>query len=317
MSTSRISDARKRVLIMACTNCGGKDLVEDKTRGELTCRACGFVLKDRVEDHGPEWRAFTAEERDRRARTGAPMAIARADKGLSTIIGYGTRDASGHTLSGATRTTIYRLRKWQIRSWTHSTKIRNLKEALYEMNRLCSQMGIPQSIKETAAYIYRKTLEKKLIRGRRIDAIVAASIYLSCRIHHKPRQMDEIALEAKVDRRNLGSAIRRILLFIDMKFPLPSATDLLPRISSDLGLRSDTIMRAVSLIDEARVTGLTIGKSPGGIAGAAIYIASILEEDRRTQREIAEAARVTEVTIRNRYKQLVKSLKVDNLDQAR
>ena len=240
------------------------------------------------------------------------MAIARADKGLSTIIGYGTRDASGRALSGSTRTTIYRLRKWQIRSWSHSTKIRNLKEAMIEMDRLCSQLGIPKSIKDTAAYVYRKTLAKKLIRGRRIDAIVAASIYLSCRIHHKPRQMDEIAIEAKVDRRNLGSAIRRILLFLDLKIPLPSATDLLPRISSDLGLKSGTTMRAISLIDDARAIGLTTGKAPGGIAGAAIYIASILEEDRRTQREIAEASRVTEVTIRNRYKQLVKSLNVDS-----
>jgi transcription initiation factor TFIIB len=56
---------------------------------------------------------------------------------------------------------------------------------------------------------------------------------------------------------------------------------------------------------------LTSGRGPAGIAAAATYIASLLTDERRTQGEIAKGAHVTEVTIRNRYKELTQRLNIE------
>jgi len=180
--------------------------------------------------------------------------------------------------------------------------------AFMELNRLSSQLGVPDKIKETAAFIYRRALTKRITRGRVIDGMVAASIYLSCRIHEAPRQLDEIAAQAKVERKNLGRCVRIIIRGADIRAPLPSARNFVSRISSDLNLEGRTVRKAVSIIAGAKKKGITVGKHPSGIAGASLYIAGIVENDRRTQREIASASRVTEVTIRNRYKDMVREL---------
>ncbi|TXT54791.1 MAG: Transcription initiation factor IIB [Candidatus Thorarchaeota archaeon] len=303
-----LSDRRKRSAV--CSICGGTDFYEDTTRGENICTSCGCVVNERIMDTGPEWRAFTAEERDARARTGSPMTLTMADKGLATTISWSDRDANGRAIAATKRAEIYRMRKWQIRTLVHSSQHRNLSIAMSEMDRLTSQLGIPRDTKETAALIYRKALTKRLVRGRSIEGMVSASIYLSCRIHKIPRQLDEIVTEARVNRKELGQCVRLILRYVDVKVPIPSANDLMPRISADLALDGKTVQTAMNIINEAREKGITAGKDPGGLAAAALYIAGIIEDDRRTQREIAEASNVTEVTVRNRYKDLATNLQI-------
>ena len=291
-----------------CVACGDSSFTRDYARGERVCTSCGLVASERNVDRGPEWRAFTSEERDAKARTGAPMRLSIADKGLSTIIDWRNKDASGRALTTNTRAAIYRMRKWHIRSRVHSSHHRNLGFAMSEMERLSSQLGIPREARETAALIYRKALTKRLVRGRSIDSVVAASVYLACRIHRIPRRLDEIVTEARTNRKQISQAVRLVLSKVNVKVPLASAKDLIPRLSSDLALEGRTVRKATEIIQRAKEGRITIGKDPGGIAGAALYIASILEEDRRTQREIANVSHVTEVTIRNRYKELVRSL---------
>jgi transcription initiation factor TFIIB len=290
--------------------CGQSIFTQDYTRGEYTCTTCGLVASERSADTGPEWRAFTAEERDARARTGAPMTLMIADKGISTMIDWRNKDASGRTLTSTTRAAMYRMRKWHIRSKLHSSQDRNLGIAMSEMQRLSSQLGVPRDVRETAALIYRKSLMKRIVRGRSIESVVAAAVYLACRIHRIPRSLDEIAVETVVGRKKIGHAVRLVVSKIKVNVPLPSAHDLIPRLSSDLLLNGRTVMKATEIIQLAKERHVTIGKAPNGIAGAALYIAGILEEDRRTQREIAIASRVTEVTIRNRYKELVRVLDI-------
>jgi transcription initiation factor TFIIB len=291
-----------------CVGCGQSLFTKDYARGEHTCTVCGLVLSERITDKGPEWRAFTADERNSRARTGAPATLTIADKGLATMIDWRNRDASGKALTSSTRAAIYRMRKWHIRSRLHSSKHRNLSVAMSEMERLSSQLGIPRDVRETSASIYRKTLAKKLVRGRSIESVVAASIYLACRIHRIPRRLDEVVSETNLDRKKIGQSVRLIVTQTNLNVPLPSAKDLIPRLSSDLFLKGRTVKKATEIIKEAKERYITMGKDPGGIAGAALYIAGILEDDRRTQREIANVSRVTEVTIRNRYKELVRVL---------
>jgi transcription initiation factor TFIIB len=294
--------------IEACVGCGGSSFTRDYARAERICTSCGLVVSERSADRGPEWRAFTAEERNAKARTGAPMRLTIADKGLSTTIDWRNKDASGRPLTSNTRAAIYRMRKWHIRTRVHGSQHRNLGIAMSEMERLSSQLGIPRDARETAALIYRKALAKRLVRGRSIEAVVAASIYLACRIHRIPRRLDEVVAEAKIDRKQMGQAVRLVIYQVNVNVPLASAKDLIPRLSSDLGLEGRTVRKATEIVKNARKQRITIGKDPGGIAGAALYIAGILEEDRRTQREVAKVSRVTEVTIRNRYKELVRSL---------
>jgi len=291
-----------------CMGCGQSTFTEDYARGEHTCTVCGLVVSDRTADTGPEWRAFTAEETNARARVGAPSTYTMADKGISTVIDWRNRDASGKVIKSESRAAMYRMRKWHIRSMLHSSQHRNLGIAMSELQRLSSQLGIPRDVRETAALIYRKALIKKLVRGRSIESVVAASVYLACRIHRIPRPLDEIVVETSVNRKQVGYAVRLIVSRVDVNVPLPSAKDLIPRLSSDLLLEGRTVKKATEIINQAKESYVTIGKGPGGIAGAALYIAGILEDDRRTQREIAEASRVTEVTIRNRYKELVRVL---------
>ncbi|MFW9789192.1 MAG: transcription initiation factor IIB [Candidatus Thorarchaeota archaeon] len=302
---ARKKTANKR---RVCVNCGETSFTEDYVRGESTCTSCGLVVSERTTDQGPEWRAFTMEERNARARTGAPMTLTMADRGLSTMIDWRNKDASGKAITSNARAAIYRMRKWHIRSRLHSSQHRNLSIAMSEMERLSSQLGVPRDVRETAALMYRKALSKRLVRGRSIESVVAASVYLACRIHRIPRRLDEIVTESNVDRKKIGHAVRLIVSRVNIDVPLASAKDLIPRLSSDLHLEGRTVKKATEIIKNAEERFVTIGKDPGGIAGAALYIAGIIEEDRRTQREIAHVSRVTEVTIRNRYKELVRVL---------
>ena len=297
----------------ACPECGSTSVVEDTTRGERVCGGCGLVLSDHRIDTGAEWRAFSSEESDARSRVGAPLRYTVHDKGLSTVIDWRDRDTSGRKLTPTRRSEIYRLRKWQIRSRVHSSMDRNLAQAMSELERLSSQLGIPKQIRELAALLYRKSILQKLVRGRSIEAMVAATLYAACRIRLKPRPLDEVADTSRVDKKKLGQCYRLLLRSLEIKIPLSNPIDYISRFASELSLSSPVQLRTVEILNQSRDMGLTIGRDPLGLAAAAIYVASIMMDERRTQREIAEVARVTEVTVRNRYKEIVRVLGIDSM----
>ncbi len=304
--TDEFEDEEKLV----CPECGSEDVVIDAIRGERICNQCAIVLKGRIIDEGPEWRAFNTEERDRRSRVGSPTTFSVHDKGLSTIIGYENRDSFGNKLTASRRAQVYRLRKWQIRTRVHSSTDRNLAFAMSELERLSSQLGIPRNVKETAAIVYRRAVEKKLVRGRSIEAMVAATIYASARVRRVPRTLDEISSESHISKKELGRCYRLLLRELYLNIPLASPIDYLVRFGTELKLSGMCQRKAAEILAKAKESGLTAGKDPTGLAAAAIYIAGILNGERRTQREIAEVAHVTEVTVRNRYKELVKKLNI-------
>ncbi|MFX1513367.1 MAG: transcription initiation factor IIB [Promethearchaeota archaeon] len=293
-----------------CPECQSSDIVTDPIRGEKICQKCGIVLISKMIDTGPEWRAFDQEEAADRTRVGSPSSYTIHDKGLSTIIGQENKDFLGHKLSAGTRAQIYRLRKWQIRSRVHGSMSRNLATAMSELDRLASQLGIPRNVKETSAIIYRKAIEKRLVRGRSIEAMVAATVYASARMRRLPRTLDEIALESRVSKKELGRCYRYIVRKLVLNIPLASPIDYLVRFGTELRLSGTCQRRAAVILRDAKMGGLTAGKDPTGLAAAAIYIAGISNGERRTQRRIAEVAHVTEVTVRNRYKELVRELEI-------
>lgn len=279
-------------------------------RGDIICRDCGAIIEDSLIDDGPEWRAFNSAERSKRSRVGSPTTYTVHDKGLSTQIGWEDRDSYGKKLSPSQRSQIYRLRKWHIRTRVHSSVDRNLAQAMSELDRLSSQLGLPRSVKETASVIYRSAINKRLIRGRSIEAMIGAAAYAAARQRRVPRTLDEIARNSRINKKELGRCYRLMIHELNLKIPLANPTDYIVRFSADLKLTGATARRAIDLVKEAKQKGLTAGKDPTGLAAAAIYIAGIIEGERRTQREIAETATVTEVTVRNRYKELVRKLEI-------
>jgi transcription initiation factor TFIIB len=296
---------------LVCPDCASDQIMMDTTRGENICTNCGAVIESHLISESPEWRAFTAEERGKRSRVGGPTTYTIHDKGLSTQIGWEDRDVYGKKLSPAQRAQIYRLRKWHIRTRVHSPVDRNLAYAMSELDRLASQLGIPRSVKETASVIYRSAIDKRLIRGRSIEAMIAAACYAAARMRRVPRTLDEIAQNSRITKKELGRCYRLIIYELAIKIPLANPTDYIVRFAAELRLSGKTSRTAIELIRLAKAAGLTAGKDPTGLAAASIYISGILEGERRTQREIAETATVTEVTVRNRYKELVRKLEIE------
>jgi len=296
-------------LPIRCPACGGVTFTYNYERGEITCTSCGLVLDERLIDLGPEWRAFTPEEKLRRSRVGAPLTRATPDN-LTTVIDWRGKDALGREITYKRRLEMLRLRKWQMRSKVQTSLERNLQQASIELERIASQLGLPKSVKEQAMEIYRRAVEKGLVRGRSIESVMAAAIYAACRELKVPRTLDEIAKFTKGGKKEVARCYRLLLRERAVKVPLADPVDFVPRIAEALRLNGTVIRKAISILQEAKARGLTAGKDPAGLAAAAIYIASLLKGDIRTQKEVAQAAQVTEVTVRNRYKELARELKI-------
>ena len=297
--------------IAQCPECGSSHLSKDYSRAELVCGSCGLVLDEDIIDHGPEWRAFDSEQREKRARTGAPMTYTIHDKGLSTVIGWKNRDSYGKSIPTRNRAQLYRLRKWQRRTRISNATERNIVIALSELDRMASSLGLPRTVRETAAMIYRKAALKKLVRGRSIEGVTTAALYAACRQCHVPRTLDEISNIAHISRKDIGRTYRYVSRELRLKLLPTSPEDYISRFCSELKLSGDVRAKTVEILREAAHRELTSGRGPTGMAAASLYIASVLCGERRTQREVADVAGVTEVTIRNRYKELTKKLDMD------
>lgn len=294
-----------------CPECGSTYLSRDHSRAELVCKNCGLVIDEDFIDYGPEWRAFDSNQREKRARTGAPMTYTIHDKGLSTTISWKNRDSYGKSIPTRNRAQLYRLRKWQRRIRISNSTERNLATALSALDRMASGMGLPRTVRETAAMIYRKAALKKLIRGRSIEGVSAAALYAACRQCNVPRTLDEISNASSMSRKDIGRTYRYITRELGLKLMPTSPQDYIPRFCSELKLSADVQAKTLDIIKGAVDRELTSGRGPIGIAAASLYIATILCGERRTQKEVAEVASVTEVTIRNRYKELAEKLDID------
>jgi len=291
-----------------CPECGSTNLVHDYDTGETVCVNCGLVLHEQMIDKGPEWRAFTQEEKESRSRVGGPASYSVFDKGLSTTIGRMDRDAFGRKLPLSTRLQMWRLRKWQIRSRVHASVERNLAQAMSKLDRLSDKLYTRGSIKENAAMIYRKALEKGLVRGRSIAAMVAAALYAACRNSETPRTLREIAEESLVDKKDVARCYRLLLRALDIQMPIADPVTYVSKIGERVGISGQTQGLAIRILIEAKKRRIASGKDPMGLAAAALYIACLQSNEKKTQKYIAEAAGVTEVTVRNRYKSLKRQL---------
>jgi transcription initiation factor TFIIB len=282
--------------------------VEDLNTGEVSCSNCGFVVSERSLDSGPDWRAFGDEKGADRIRAGSPTSITYRDMGLSTIIGRSNRDASGRAFSSPIRGAIDRLRKWDNRAPAYGSMERNLGVAMNELDKMGDKLGLPPPVKERAAYIYRKALERGLLRGRSITGIVAASLYAALRDTETPRTLKDVASANNLSKKSVARDYRILLKEMNLTMPVADAAKNVTRIASQVGMTEKAVRRAIEIVRLTEEKEISAGKAPMGLAASALYLAGVLEGEVATQKEIAEAAGVTEVTVRNRYKGLRTSL---------
>ncbi len=294
-----------------CPSCGSSEIIFDSERGEKVCNNCGLVIEENATDSGPEWRAFDSDQRNSRARTGAPIKYTKPNRGLVTEIDLYNKDIRGVRIPSKRQAQLYRMRKWHKRASISNSSERNYLIALPELTRVSSYLGLPENIRENAALLYRKCVQSNMIRGRPIETVVQAVIYAACRSAGMPRTLDEISSISGLPKKEIGRAYRVISHELGLKIPLTDPISYVPRYVNSLKLSGEAQEKSVELLKQAMKKGLVSGRSPTGVSAAAVYIAGALCGERRTQKEVADVAGVTEVTIRNRYRELKEQLNID------
>jgi len=288
---------------LSCPRCGKNSIVTDAEIGESACKICGFVISERIADTGPEWRSFP-QDKANKSRTGDGTSLTRHDSGLTTIINPANLDFSGRALSSAMKTDLKRLRVWDNRTMAKGPSERNLRIAFSELGIIKDKLALSNAIAEKAAYIYRKALEKKLVKGRSISALMCATLYAACREAGTPRTLKDFSQSADIKKRSIAVCYRMLVKELDLKMPVVDSVQNVARIASKVGLSEKTKRHAIKILKKAEQTKISAGKNPMSLAATALYLSCIKMGENYSQRDLAEAANVTEVTIRNRIKGL-------------
>ena len=274
-------------------------LIIDEQKGETVCGSCGQVLIERMEDsENPEYRINTQEQYLNKSRTGTHTSLAIHDQGLATTIDYANKDAAGNSLSGYMKATFSRLRTWDSRSKSTGAE-RNFKQAFMLLNTIKAKLIIPDSVVEETAYIYRKAVAKHMTRGRSITSILFASLYAACRATNTPRTLQDIARAANIRKGDLSLAYRKLVNNLDLRLQPYDPIEFVTRICSIIRVSEKTRRYAISIISKAKEKEIAYGKNPMSLVAVAIYLAAVINMEKKTQDEIAKACGVTNVTIRN------------------
>lgn len=295
-----------------CKLCGSQHVITDYKRGEVICKDCGLVIYETVFDFGPEWRAFDEEQISKRTRTGSPIKLAKQNIGLTTEIDRYDRDIKGSAIPSERKAQLYRLRKWQIRSRMGTSVDRNLSIALPELDRMCAHLNIANNIKEECARLYRKCVNKGIVRGRSIESVIAAIIYLISKKNQNPKTLEELSKVSGVTRKDIGRSYRIICRRLSLRMPIISASDYVPRLASLIGISGETEAKAIEILEKARKEGIISGKVPMSMAAAAIYLAGRITKDKETER-IIPLPEIPESAIKNRCEDLLREFKNRNL----
>lgn len=288
-----------------CPGCGTRSIAADANTGELVCRDCGFVLNEKLIAEGAEWKPLSGGGR---VGSGAWTTITRRDMGLATVVGRSYRDASGRALAPPVRSSIDRLRKWDRRTFALGSTEKDMGVALVELEKMGDKLVVSQAVKERAAYIYRKALGRGLLRGRSIRGIAAASLYAAFRDTETPRTIKDIARVSNLSGKEIAKNYRMLLREMDLSMPVADAAKNITRIASRVGMSEKVVRKAAQIVRMTEEMEISAGKLPMGLAASSLYLAGVLNGEKKTQKDLADAAEVTEITVRNRYKWLRETL---------
>ncbi len=302
---------------LRCSICSKKGVksaivITDPESGEIICSNCGMVISQNIEDNTrPEWRSFGSDEGggNNRSRTGMPTSLARHDRGLTTIIGRTDRDASGNKIDASIRSKMERLKVWDFRSHSHDSTNRNLIQAFNELDKLKDKLGLPDAVIERTAYIYRKARQRGLVRGRTTDGILTAAIYIACRDLGVPKTLKEVAAANSIRFKTLSRSYRILVTELDISTPpVIDPMKCIVKVANNADLNENTKRRAMDVMNNITKREISAGKHPMAVAATVLYVSCLNSGVNIRQAAIADAAGITEVTLRNRYKDLKNKL---------
>jgi len=291
--------------IKKCPECGSINLVYYSQLGEIVCNDCGLVVEEKMVDSGIDL-SGKFDKNEKKGRGGAPISMQKFDKGLTTNVG---EISDIYKLDPKQTRKFLRLKKWQERVATSIE--RNLRLAMAELRVIASYLNLPNVVRDEATRIYNYVLQRGLVRGRSMESVIAACLYAACRSYSIPRTLDEMAAASDIERKEIGRTYRFIIRKLGIKVKQSSPKDYISRFASVLKLSPKTQNDALKVLKEAEKVELTSGRGPAGIAAAALYVAALMNDEKKTQREVADIAGITEVTIRNRYKELIEKLNLE------
>ena len=304
------------MIITACSICKRNDrIITDPESGELICSNCGMIISDKIQYiNGPDRHSFSPEQMSHnRSRTGFHASLDIHDRGLYTIIGRANKDAAGHKLDAITSSNMARLRMWNTRTQHHSSTDRNLVLAFNDLGILRDKLCLSNTAVEKTGYIYRKALARGLVRGRSIAALLTASIYLACREMGIPWTIKDIAEASNIKQKHLAKVYRILVSEFGYKVPLSDPMKCIAKVANKANLTENTKRQAIRIMNQVREKQiLSAGKDPMGLAATVLYVSCLKNGEDKTQNQMAQAAGVTEVTIRNRLKDLRDKLNLIN-----
>ena len=298
---------------LKCSVCSSKGVkpaivITDPESGEIICSNCGMVISQNTDDNTrPEWRSFGSEGGggNNRSRTGMPTTLARHDRGLTTIIGRTDRDASGNKIDASIRSKMERLKVWDFRSHSHDSTNKNLMQAFNELDKLKDKLGLPDAVIERTAYIYRKARKRGLVRGRSIDGILTAAIYIACRDLGVPKTLKEVAAAISIRFKTLSRSYRILVTELDISTPpVIDPMKCIVKVANNADLNENTKRRAMDVMNNLSKREISAGKNPMAVAATVLYVSCLKTGVNIRQADIADDAGITEVTLRNRYKDL-------------
>ena len=295
---------------IVCSICNKDQMaITEPESGEIICSACGAVMLERIQEDLPEWCAFNLEETNDRSRTGTPISLARHDMGLSTIIGRINKDSSGNKIDSQTLSTMKRLRTWDLRTQAYVDRSRQ--QAFSELHILKDKLALSDATVEKCAYIYRKAQEIGLVRGRTIPGIVSSAVYIACRELQIPKTLREIAVAGNIRRRVLSRTYRILTSELDIKIPIIDPVKCIVKVANKASLNEKTKRQAIDVMNNITKREISAGKNPMGLAAAVLYISCLNTGVNIHQADIAYAAGISEVTLRNRIKDLKDKLNLN------
>src|SRR5918996_772319 len=302
---------------VVCPNCnvnldsGNKNssnIITDHESGEYICGNCGLVLSaEKAQEIRPEWRTFNSEQSNiNRIRTGMPTSLARHDMGLSTIIGRTDKDYNGNRIATSIKSTIDRLRILDYRTQLYSSTDRSLKKAFYELDKLKDKLALPDSVVEKTAYIYRKAQSRGMVRGRTVSTMLAAAIYIACREIGVGKTLKDIAQGTNVKSKTLSQSYRILLTELDIKAPMLDPIRCVAKVANKIHLHERITRQGMDIMHAAIRKEASAGKNPMGLAAAVLYISDLNNNNnsKRSQSTFAQAAGITDVTLRHTIKDL-------------
>jgi transcription initiation factor TFIIB len=287
--------------------CLHQKLVCDKDLGEQICINCGEVLEQKMNDERAESSYDNFMEN---TRTGSAISLRMHDMGLSTIIGKSNHDFVGKPLGYGMKQSMNRMRLWDSRSQVKTTSERNLRSALYEMAKLKEKMGLSDAIIERAAYLYRKAAKAQLVRGRTIKSVVGACMYVACRELDTTRTIIDISNHLQEKRKLIAKSYRMLFQNLRLTVSIPDPINSIIKFANNLQLPETTKREAMKIFDILKEKELTAGKKPDAVAATVIYMACIRTNINLSQAEISRISGISGVTIRNRFNDFRKYVKL-------